>query len=306
MGAFPKGGKATCIVGPESSSKSTLMYYAIAADQRKGFDCALLDVESSLDKDYVRTLGVDLSKLYIVDRIALLKSLNVKDRTAVAAEEWLDLTAKLIASNQFGVVGLDSVPAMQPMIEVINGVSNAKIGSVAVPMAKAYRALSNALAVSNCAFIYINQWRMQPGNMYVPRIEVGGEAWRYLQSMKLEVSKSLDKEGTDVSGIIVKGKVSKSKVCIPYKTFEFTVEFGKGIIEEYEIIDEAVLRGIIVKTGNSYTYKEHKLGVGEGQLQAEMFDFPEIYQQIKKDLLAADLLSDIPMEILIGEDELAY
>jgi len=52
---------------------------------------------------------------------------------------------------------------------------------------------------------------------------------KYLQALKIEISKSIDKDTDGVYGIVVKGKITKSKVCIPFKEFEYYVEFGKGI-----------------------------------------------------------------------------
>lgn len=293
-GGFPKKGKATCIIGPESVGKSTAAYNAIANEQKNGNLACLLDIEDSIDKDYLKKLDVDLSKLHIISRKALLTSLGVKGRTAVAAEEWFDLTVKILESNIYGIVVLDSIPAMQPMSEIENGVSYGKIASIAAPMTKAYRAIQNALAVSNSAFIYISQWRMSPGKYGDPRIQPGAEAWKYLESLKLELSKSLDKDEDGVNGIIVKGKVTKSKVCQPYKTFEYMIRFGEGIVQAYEIMNLAVEKEIFIKAGNTYYYNETKLGVGLGQVQKFLEDNPEMCEVVKEKLSGMDNL--LPIE----------
>ena len=171
------------------------------------------------------------------------------------------------------------------MAEITNGVAGAQIGRIAALMAKAYRALNSALSVSKSAFVYLNQYRMNPGGYGNPYIEPAGEAMKYSQALKIEISKSLDKDTDGVYGIIVKGKITKSKVCIPFKEFEYYVEFGKGIIQSYEVINTAIELGIITKTGNTYSWKDSKLGVGQGQLEQFLKDNPEVLEEIKKEVL---------------------
>mgnify|MGYP003402976619 CR=1 FL=1 len=267
-GGLPKNGRSTCIIGPESSSKSTISLSAIANEHKKGNLCCLFDIEGSYDENYSKTVGVIPNLLHMPDHKKLLKSLGIKesDRTVVAAEEWFDLLIKTINSNIYSLVVLDSVTALQPMIEIQNGVANAKIGSIATPMTKAYRGIANALKNCDGGFVYITQYRMSPGKYGDPRIESGAEAWKYLQDLKIALQPSLDKEDGEIPGIVVKGKVSKSKVCIPHKTFEYYIEFGKGIIRSYELIKEAISAEVITKTGNTYFFLGEKIGVGEKQL----------------------------------------
>lgn len=287
-GGIPRG-KATSILGKESSSKTTLALHIIAEAQRKYLDqpACYLDIEDSWDSQYAQDgIGIDLSRLHIIDNEKLLKNLGVKDRNKVSAEEWLDLCSKLIELNVYSIVCLDSIAALQPMSEIVGGITGGgRLASIASVMTRAYRDFSSALRNSNSAFVYTNQYRMNPG-AYIPLTEPGGEAWKYLQHLKLEISKSLDKDTDGVYGIIVKGKVTKSKVCVPFRTFEYYVEFGKGIVPQYEITNLAVENSIIVKTGNTYNYGETKLGVGEKQLETFLKDNPELLEEIKVKVLA--------------------
>ena len=126
---------------------------------------------------------------------------------------------------------------------------------------------------------------MNPGGYGNPFIEPAGEAMKYLQALKIEISKSLDKDTDGVYGIIVKGKITKSKVGIPYKEFEYYVEFGKGIVDSYEIRNFAIDLEIITKSGNTYSYGDIKLGVGEGQLEKCLSENLELLEEIKQKVL---------------------
>lgn len=285
-GGIPRG-KAVSILGKESSSKTTLSYHIIAEFQKKypELPACFEDIEDSWDSDYAFSCGIDLSRLHLVNGEKLLKNLGVKNRTKVSAEEWLELTSKLIEMDIYSILCLDSIAALQPLSEIENGLQGGRLGSIASVMTRSYRDISSAMRNSDTTFLYTNQYRMSPGS-YNPLTEPGGEAWRYLQSLKLEISKSLDKDEDGVSGIIVKGKVSKSKVCPPWKTFEYLITFGEGIVPRYEIQNLAVENEIILKTGNTYSYNGTKLGVGEKQLENFLIDNPELLEEIKNKVLS--------------------
>ena len=288
-GGIPKGGLCTCILGKESASKTTLLLSIIAQEQKKNPEaiCAFCDVEGTLDLEYAENgCGVDLNRLHLIDRESLLKANGIKDRDIISGEEWIEIACKLLKSNLYEIVGFDSVAALIPMAEITNGVAGAQIGRIAALMSKAYRAINSALSVSKSAFVYLNQYRMNPGGYGNPFIEPAGEAMKYLQALKIEISKSLDKDTDGVYGIVVKGKITKSKVCVPFKEFEYYVEFGKGIKQSYEIINLGVELGIITKTGNTYSWKDTKLGVGMGQLESFLEDNPELMEQIKEEVLS--------------------
>jgi recombination protein RecA len=162
-GGIPKGGKCTCILGKEGSGKSTLLLHIIAEEQKKGNLCFLADTEGTLDSEYAESIGVDLSRLHLVDREGYLKHLKITDREDIAGEEWLELVAKVLKSNIYGIVALDSVAALIPAAEIQNGIAGGRLASVASMMAKAYRTINSALLSSKSAFLYCNQYRMNPG-----------------------------------------------------------------------------------------------------------------------------------------------
>lgn len=286
---IPKGGLCTCILGKESAGKTSLLLSIIGEEHKNNPNslCAFCDVEGTLDLSYAESaFGIDLNRLHLIDRESLLKANGIKDRDIISGEEWIEIACKLLKSNLYEVVGFDSIAALIPMSEITNGISGGQIGRIAALMAKAYRAINSALSVSKSGFIYLNQYRMNPSGYGNPFIEPAGEAMKYLQALKIEISKSLDKDSTkEIFGTIVKGKITKSKVCSPYGEFEYYLALGKGIVPYYEIMNLSIEQGIIAKTGNTYSWKDAKLGVGQGQLEDFLQDNPEVLEEIKQELL---------------------
>ena len=298
FGGIPKNGKVTCILGKESSSKTTLGLDIIANEQKNGGLCCFIDIEGTLDLDYAESLGVDVSKLHLVDDRQYIKQLGIKDRDIISGEEWLELVGKLLQTNLYDIIVVDSVAALIPMADITNGLVGGKLGSQATMAARGYKLINASIKDRKTGLVYLNQYRLSPGS-YIPMYEPFGEAWKYLQALKLEISKSLDKDEDGVYGIVVKGKVSKSKICQPYKKFEYYVEFAKGIVPAYEIINLGTEYGIIDKKGNTYSFKETKLGVGEKQMNEYFNENPKALEEVK--VLVMEELNK-PKEITVSTE----
>jgi recombination protein RecA len=283
IGGIPKGGLITHILGKESSSKTTLSLHIIAEEQKKGNDCFFLDSEGTVDLAYAKRIGVDLDKLYILDEDALLRQLKIKDRTAVSGEEWLEMMVDLIKTNRFGIGVLDSVATLTPISELQKGIAGGgAIASIGSMLSKALRNINAHLTRTDMGLILLNQYRISPGAYGNPFVEVGGEALKYYTSLKIELSKSLDKDADGVYGIQVKAKITKSKVGNPYGEASYYVEFGKGIQRIEEVLDIAIDHDIIVQSGSWFSYGENKLGQGREAVKQLLLDNNDFYSEIEQ------------------------
>lgn len=282
IGGIPKGGKITQIIGGESASKTTLSLHIIAEEQKKGNLCAFLDVEGTLDLEYAKEIGVDLSKLYIVNVDTLLEKKKDAETKAISGEEWLEILCDLLDTKQFGIIVLDSAAELCPKAELEGGQSYSGIGVMARMMSKGLRAITAKLIPTNTGLVILNQYRMSPGKYGDPRVEATGEALKFYTALKIEISKSLDKDGDGVYGIQVKAKITKSKVGIPYGECTYYVEFGKGIQRLDEIIEIAVEHKLIEKrTGGHYFRGETKLAHGSDNLKQLFVDNIEFASEIE-------------------------
>lgn len=286
-GGIPKRGKATAILGRESSSKTSLLLHIIAEEQKKGGLCCFLDVENTIDLDYAKAIGVNLDLLHLIDRESLLKHLKITDREEISGEEWLDVLCTVLKSNEYEIVGFDSVAALVPLEELQKGISGgSRMASLGALMSRAYRSINSALTVSKSGFVYLNQYRMAPAQYGLPYVEPAGEAMKYLQSLKLEITKSLDKDAGGVYGIVVKGKVTKSKICNPFKTFSYYVKFGEGIQRINEVFDLAVDFDFVTKKGGWFYFNEENKIQGEDNAIQFLKDNEEFAKELEERVIA--------------------
>jgi recombination protein RecA len=268
IGGLPKG-RVIEIYGPESSGKTTLALHAIASSQRNGGIAAFIDAEHAFDRFYAEKLGVDVENLLV----------SQPDN----GEQALEITENLIRSGAIDIIVIDSVAALTPKSEIEGEMGDSKMGLQARLMSQALRKLTSTISKTATCCIFINQLREKIGVMFGnPETTTGGNALKFYASVRLDIRKMNQlKEGDDAIGNRVKVKVVKNKVAPPFKKAEFDIIFGEGISRPFEIIDLAVERNIIKKSGSWFSYGETKLGQGRDSVKKLLADNPELADELE-------------------------
>jgi recombination protein RecA len=268
VGGFPRG-RIIEIYGPESSGKTTLALHAIAEAQKIGGTAAFIDVEHALDPNYAKSLGIDLDNLLI----------SQPD----AGEQALDIAEMLIRSNAVDIVVLDSVAALVTKAELEGDMGDTHVGLQARLMSQALRKLTAAISRSKCVMVFINQLREKVGVMFgSPETTSGGRALKFYASIRLDVRKLEQiKIGTDVVGSRTRVKVVKNKVAPPFRQAEFDITYGKGISKMGSILDVALERNIVGKSGSWWTYGETRIGQGRENAKAFLEEHLDLAVEIE-------------------------
>lgn len=267
VGGFPRG-RVVEIYGPESSGKTTLALHAIAEAQKTGGTAAFIDVEHALDPTYAAALGVDLDNLLV----------SQPD----TGEQALDIAEMLVRSNAVDVVVVDSVAALVTKAELEGDMGDAHVGLQARLMSQALRKLTACISRSKTVMIFINQLREKVGVMFGnPETTSGGRALKFYASIRLDVRKLEQiKIGTDVVGTRTRVKVVKNKVAPPFRQAEFDITYGRGISKMGSILDVALERNIVGKSGSWYTYGETRIGQGRENAKAFLEENVQLADEI--------------------------
>ncbi len=290
VGGIPRG-RVVEIYGPESSGKTTLALHVIAEAQKLGGTAAFVDVEHALDPTYAHNLGVDLDNLLV----------SQPD----TGEQALDIAEMLVRSNAVDVVVVDSVAALVTKAELEGDMGDAHVGLQARLMSQALRKLTAAISRSKCSMIFINQLREKVGVMFGnPETTSGGRALKFYASIRLDVRKLEQiKVGTDVVGSRTRVKVVKNKVAPPFRQAEFDITYGKGISKMGSILDVALERNIVGKSGSWYTYGDTRIGQGRENAKAYLEEHTDTADEIStkiREALAASVSTNGHIPLTVG------
>ncbi|MBC7410885.1 MAG: recombinase RecA [Bacteroidia bacterium] len=282
INGFPKG-RVIEIYGPESSGKTTLAIHAIANCQKAGGIAAFIDAEHAFDRFYAEKLGVDTNNLLI----------SQPDN----GEQALEIADNLIRSGAVDIIVIDSVAALTPKSEIEGEMGDSKMGLHARLMSQALRKLTGSISKTNCCVIFINQLREKIGVMFgSPEVTTGGNALKFYASVRIDIRKSTQiKDGDQVLGNLVKVKVIKNKLAPPFRFAQFDILYGEGISRIGEIIDLAVERNIIKKSGSWFSYGDIKLGQGRDAVKTILADNLELQDELENKIRETMKITGAPV-----------
>ena len=273
-------GRIIEIYGPESSGKTTLTLHAIAEVQKQGGTAAFIDAEHAIDPVYAKNLGVNIDELI----------LSQPD----SGEQGLEIAETLVRSGAIDLVVVDSVAALVPQVELDGEMGDQQMGLQARLMSKALRKLSGVMNKTDCTIIFINQLREKIGVMFGnPETTTGGRALKFYSSVRVEIRRSeAIKNGTEIVGNKVNIKVVKNKVAPPFKSTSVDIIYGKGISRDGEVLNLAVEKDIVDKSGAWYAYKGEKIGQGRENAKRYLTEHPDIMNEITEAIKASLMPSE--------------
>jgi len=268
-GGIPRG-RIIEVYGPESSGKTTLTLHIIAETQKNGGLVGFIDAEHALDPNYAATLGVDIDNLII----------SQPD----CGEQALEIAEELVSSGAMDLIVVDSVAALTPRAELEGEMGDSNMGLQARLMSQAMRKLTGVVSKTGCTIIFINQLRDKIGVMFgSPETTTGGKALKFYASIRIDIRKvEVVKENGEAVGTKTKIKIVKNKTASPFKEAIVDIRFGQGFDKELSLIDLAVAKDIIQKSGSWFSYNDEKLGQGRNSVREFFIANPETFKEISE------------------------
>lgn len=264
VGGFVKG-RLYELMGWEGSGKSTICGHAAANCQASGGKVLYIDGEHALDKKYFQKLGVDTTEMLIAQ--------------PSCGEEGFNIAIDMINTGEIDLVIIDSDSSLIPKKVLDGDVGDSSIGYKARLNSNAYPKLKTALSNTNTCVIVVSQYREKIGVMFGnPTTTQGGHALKFYSDVRIEVTKSLAKDGDVVYANKTKVKAIKNKMGNPYKQVEFEIVYGEGIDKMAEIMEMGNEYEIFKKWGKTITFNETKYDIDE--FKAMVMDNEEFYNTI--------------------------
>jgi len=230
-----------------------------------------LDSENAFSPEFARNIGVNPDDL-VISQIS-------------AGEEVFDIIDKLL-DTEVSLIVIDSVASLVPLYETENEMEKQTIGLHARMMSKALRRLTGKAAKNKTLIIFINQIREKPTTYGNPNITTGGRALGFYASLRIEVSRGeFIEENKKVIGQQVKFKVTKSKICPPFRDGYFLFYYPDLTVDKNQVIfdraDELVSMLLLqdkIKRRGAYYDVAGKTFQGREELEKEVRDNDDFFK----------------------------
>lgn len=250
-----KTGRIIQIVGKYSSGKSTLALDIVAQHQKAtGNPVVYADFERSFDKEYAEAVGVNTNALYIV--------------RGDSTEDGFSFVEKAVKSGDIRLVIIDSVAAAKPSNEDEKDYGeNAKMAGNSGIITRFVNRIVPLIDNHDVLLICLNQLRANFNTMSPEReIPYGAKSLHYATSVMIQLTNIKNtEEETEIQAVI-----KKNKVGAPRHVTRFMINYGKGIDHAQDIIQLALEKDIVVKSGSWFSYN----GIKAQGMERAIAEFP--------------------------------
>ena len=213
------------------------------------------DTEAAVTKEMMEDRGVDTSRVVISQpdtiqkfRTHALKTIEMYSNTPKESRPpmlfILDSLGLLSTEKELADSGEGKDVRDMTKSQLVKGtfrVLTLKLAKIGVPM-----------IVTNHVYEVIGS--------YMPMKEMGGgSGLKYAASTIAYLSKKKVREGTDITGIIIKAKLFKSRIAKENAQAEVLLSYKGGLDRYYGLLEFGEKHGVFKKSGNRYEMGESKL-----------------------------------------------
>ena len=269
LGGGLKSGRLVELIAWEGAGKTTFCLHVLAEAQKAGYNVAYVDAEHALDKAYAENIGVDWD--------ALLPTLFQPSN----GEEAFEYGKTLLETGEMNLIIFDSTSGMLPKSQMEGETGASNIGKHAFLFNKEIPRINLLASKHNAICIFVSQIREKPGVMFgSPETTQAGHSLKFFASTRIDLRRTLTKDGDDTTGIKTKFKTLKCKTASPFQLAYVPIVFGLG----FDKLDEAIELGkeyeILKKHGDKITIGEDKYTVEE--FKTLLLDNTEFYSSLKE------------------------
>ncbi len=271
VGGFVRG-KMYELMGWEGTGKSTICGHAVASCQSQGGKVVYIDGEHAVDTNYFRALGVNTETMLIAQ--------------PSSGEEGFNIAVELMKTGDVDLIIIDSDSSLIPKAVLDGDVGEHAIGKKARLNSSAYPKIKSMCHNTNTCVIVVSQYREKIGVMFGnPTTTQGGHALKFYSDVRVEIARSLAKDGQDVYGNVTRVKATKNKMSPPYKKSEFEIVYGTGIDRVQETLDLLHEYGLGRKYGKTYTYDNVKYNLED--FKQDILEDVNFFEALKTKIISA-------------------
>lgn len=245
-GGLPSN-RCTMLAGAPSAGKSYLALSCVGTFLENNPDGQVLyfDTEFALEKNMLGKRGFDMSRFHVI-QVEHLQDFRTKAVKILDAYE----ERKTKPPMMFVLDSLSNLPTLKELQDAASG-SEARDMTKAQIIRSIFRVITQKLGKNNVPMIITNHVYSSM-DAYSPVQISGGDGAKYAASTIITLSKSKDRDGTEVVGNIIKATAYKSRYTKENKTVQMQLDYSTGLNKYYGLLELAEKAGIFKKVSTRY------------------------------------------------------
>jgi len=299
-GGFPVG-RIIELLGLEASGKSLLAAHALANTQKLGGIAVYIETESSVSKEFLRAIGVDLKNLVYVP-------LDTIEDVFEAIESIIEKIRKT-SKDVLVTIVVDSVAATTTKLEMSSDYDKAGYNTgKSIIISQALRKITNTIARERVCLIFTNQLRKNMNSMpgTDPYTTSGGMALAFHSSVRIRLrnmGKLKTKAGgvEEVVGMKTRVVITKNRVGPPWKELVYDIYFNSGIDNCGGWLTTMKERKLVKQAGAWYEYTDKDTGEVL-KFQSKTFESDILSDETRKETIYNDICNSLISKYRANED----
>lgn len=244
----------TAIAGDQGTGKT---YFSLSVvkkflDENVNGKVLYFESESALSKELLKSREIPLDRFYLIPVATVEEFRNT-------LSNMIDNYLKFDEKDRDPIfIVLDSLGMLSTNEETEKAIQVGVKEPMAMTRARlikgVFRVITLKLGEYNIPMIVTNHTYDKP-DIYAAKDMSGGSGIKFAASQIIYLSKSKEKEGTEIVGNIIKAKVIKSRLSRENKEVEIRLFFDKrGLDRYYGILELAIHAGLVTQGGAWYTF----------------------------------------------------
>ena len=275
FGGVPNN-KVTAFAGESATGKTFFVLGVVKQFLQDNPDGGIVyyDTEAAVTKQMMEERGVDTSRVIISEPDTIQKFRTHAMKTIDMYEKSPDRPPMMFILDSLGLLSTEKEVADTAEGKDVRDMTKSQL------IKGAFRVLTLKLAKIGVPMIVTNHVYEVIGS-YMPQKEMGGgSGLKYAASTIAYLSKKKVRDGTDITGIIIKAKMFKSRISKENAEAEVLLSYTGGLDRYYGLLEFGEKHGIFKKSGNRYEMGESKLYAKQILKDPEKYFTEEVLKEI--------------------------
>jgi RecA/RadA recombinase len=276
-GGIPSN-KITAIAGETSTGKTffclSIVKHFLNSNPNAGV--IYFESESALTRKMIEDRGIDSSRMIIVPVVTVQE---FRTQAIKILDKYLEQKKDERQPLMFVLDSLGNLSTTKEMEDSSEGKETRDMTRAQITKS-IFRVLTLKLGKANIPMLVTNHTYDVVGS-YVPMKEMGGgSGLKYAASTIIYLSKSKEKDGTEVVGNIIKCRAQKSRFTKENSLVETRLYYDKGLDPYYGLLELGEKYGIFGKSGGRYEIGGNKYYAKNILSDPKKYFTPEIMEQL--------------------------